>query len=174
MIIKNQNGASAVEFAIIAPLLFVLLFGIVEFGFLLYNKAMITNAAREGARAGIIFNTTRLSEAGICQVVLDYCEDHLINFDSTEDIHCGLDADSDHNDTHPKYTPFGGTCPGTCINVDAAITALAPAGIPSGDSLTVHIEYNYDFLVFPNLAKLLGGSFAGIQNLKAVTVMRYE
>jgi len=165
IVIKNQNGASAVEFAIIAPLLFVLLFGIVEFGLLLYNKAMITNAAREGARAGIIFDTTRLSEDGICQVVLDYCEDHLINFDPTQVVSCGLDGPPD---THPKYTPAGGTCPGTCINVDNAAT------ISSGDSLTVHIEYNYDFLVFPNLAELLGGSFAGIQNLKAVTVMRYE
>ena len=171
MTIKNQKGAAAVEFAIILPLLLVLLFGIVEFSILFYNKAMITNASREGARAGIVFAETRLNESDICQVVTDYCQNYLINFDSAENVHCGLDADSDHNDTHPKYTPYGGASPADDINVN---TAIASDSISSGDSLTVRIEYNYDFLVFPNLAELLGGSFAGIQKLNAVTVMRYE
>ena len=48
------------EFAIIAPLLFIILFGIIEFGILIYNKAMITNASREGARAGIVFSDPRI------------------------------------------------------------------------------------------------------------------
>ena len=168
MTIKNQKGAAAVEFAIILPLLLVLLFGIVEFSILFYNKAMITNASREGARAGIVFAESRLNESDICKVVTDYCQNYLINFDSTQVISCGLDGPPD---THPKHTFAGGTSPGDDTNVDDAISTDI---IDSGDSLTVHIEYNYDFLVFPNLAELLGGSFAGIQNLKAVTVMRYE
>jgi Flp pilus assembly protein TadG len=44
-----------VEFAIIAPLLFAVLFGIIEFGFYLYNKAVVTNASREGARQGVVY-----------------------------------------------------------------------------------------------------------------------
>ena len=52
--IKNQNGVALVEFGLILPLLILLLFGITEFSLLLYNKQVITNAAREGARAGII------------------------------------------------------------------------------------------------------------------------
>jgi Flp pilus assembly protein TadG len=63
MTIKNQKGASAVEFAIIAPLLFVLLFGIVEGGLALYNKAVITNACREGARDGIVLRSPQLNQA---------------------------------------------------------------------------------------------------------------
>ncbi len=39
-----------VEFAVVAPLLFVLLFGTIEFGIILYDQAVITNASREGAR----------------------------------------------------------------------------------------------------------------------------
>ena len=54
--IRNEKGGSLVEFAIITPLLFVILFGIFESGLLLYNKAVITNASREGARAGIVFD----------------------------------------------------------------------------------------------------------------------
>ena len=52
---SSQKGASAVEFALVLPLLMLILFGIIEFGLLMYNKAMITNASREGARRGIVY-----------------------------------------------------------------------------------------------------------------------
>ena len=53
-LLKNQKGTEVVEFAIVSLLLFLLLFGIIDFGILLYDKAVITNASREGARAGIV------------------------------------------------------------------------------------------------------------------------
>jgi len=53
-IIKKENGASAVEFAIILPLLVVLIFGIVEFGIAYNNYLAITHAAREGARLAAV------------------------------------------------------------------------------------------------------------------------
>ena len=52
--LKNNDGAGLVEFALIALLLFSVLFGIIETGFLLYNQQIITNAGREGARFGIV------------------------------------------------------------------------------------------------------------------------
>ena len=81
-VIKNQNGSAAVEFAIIFPLLLALAFGIIEFSVMLYNKAMITNASREGARAGIIFASPRVSNAEITNVVDTYCSNSLISFGS--------------------------------------------------------------------------------------------
>jgi Flp pilus assembly protein TadG len=80
MNIKNQNGGSLVEFVIIAPLLFIILFGIIEFGILLYNQAVLTNASREGARYGIVARTPRYSAANIsANVVIPYCS-RLITF----------------------------------------------------------------------------------------------
>ncbi|MFN2465676.1 MAG: TadE/TadG family type IV pilus assembly protein [Candidatus Dormibacteria bacterium] len=43
-----------VEFALMAPLLFLLLFGIVDFGRAIFFANEITNAAREGARVAIL------------------------------------------------------------------------------------------------------------------------
>jgi hypothetical protein len=80
MSLRKQDGGSLIEFAIIAPILFVILFGIIEFGILLYDKAMITNASREGARAGIVYANPRVSYADIELVVRNYCEAHLISF----------------------------------------------------------------------------------------------
>lgn len=78
---EGQQGAAAIEFAIILPLLVLLIFGMIEFSVLFYDKAMITNASREGARAGIVFSTPeRVSDEQIRQVVATYCSDHLVSF----------------------------------------------------------------------------------------------
>jgi Flp pilus assembly pilin Flp len=58
-LIKNQEGVAAVEFAIIAPLLILLTFAIIEFGVFLFNKHVITNVSREIARAGIVARENR-------------------------------------------------------------------------------------------------------------------
>ncbi|PLY02934.1 MAG: hypothetical protein C0624_07320 [Desulfuromonas sp.] len=49
--IHRQEGAVIVEFAVLFLLLVVLVFGVVEFGFLWMQSQYINNAAREGARA---------------------------------------------------------------------------------------------------------------------------
>jgi len=53
-IIKSEKGASAVEFAIILPILIILVFGIVEFGIAYNNYIALTHAAREGARLAAV------------------------------------------------------------------------------------------------------------------------
>ena len=75
----NQvRGASMIEFALVLPLLLVLVFGIVEFSVALYDKAVITNASREGARKGVIFRSPALTDAQIAQVAIDASAPHLI------------------------------------------------------------------------------------------------
>jgi Flp pilus assembly protein TadG len=48
--VGGERGAAAVEFALIAPLLFMVLFGIFEFGLVWSQKNVYVGAAREGAR----------------------------------------------------------------------------------------------------------------------------
>ena len=47
---KRERGQALVEFALVLPILLVLLCGIVDFGWLYYNQITLNNAAREGAR----------------------------------------------------------------------------------------------------------------------------
>ena len=63
MKIREQRGGAAVEFAIVLPVLVLLIFGMIEFSTLLYDKGVITNASREGARAGIVYSPTGVSDA---------------------------------------------------------------------------------------------------------------
>lgn len=132
-----------VEFALVAPLLFILLFGIIEFSILLFDKAMLTNASREGARSGIVFAQPRLDNAGIEAVVRAYCEDHLISFDADADL-------------------------------SVEITPNAVADRTSGVPLVVNIEYPFRFMAFSHLIGLLGGDYADVVNLRAITSMRME
>ena len=53
-IIKSEKGASAVEFALILPILVILVFGIVQFGIAYNNYIALTHAAREGARLAAV------------------------------------------------------------------------------------------------------------------------
>lgn len=50
----NERGAVAAEFALLLPVLLLILFSIIEFGMIMYGREVVTNAAREGARFGIV------------------------------------------------------------------------------------------------------------------------
>lgn len=52
--LKNEKGQSLVEFAILLPLLLLIIMGIFEFGLMLNSYLTIHNSAREGARLGIV------------------------------------------------------------------------------------------------------------------------
>lgn len=50
---ETQRSQSLVEFAIVAPLLLILLFGIVDFGRVIYTYVTLNQAVNEGARVAI-------------------------------------------------------------------------------------------------------------------------
>jgi Flp pilus assembly protein TadG len=83
--LRECDGAAMVEFSIMCTLLIVLVFGIIEFGFLWYQKQVITNASREGARYGVTYatNTTGTRKApknlspSIVTMVNNYCTNRI-------------------------------------------------------------------------------------------------
>jgi Flp pilus assembly protein TadG len=148
--IKCQKGASAVEFAIVLPLLLAFVFGIIEFGILLYDKAVITNASREGARTAVLFHMNVSKEsipypAGeVITMVQSYTSNRLINFSGAT----------------PSVT----------------VSAVTPsAGV---NYRTVTVTYGYSFLLLPNVLGTLWGvnsvTMPGTIPLSAATTMRME
>jgi Flp pilus assembly protein TadG len=63
--LRSESGASAVEFALLLPVLMLILFGIIEFGLALYQQAILTNASREGARLGIVQSSPPIALAAV-------------------------------------------------------------------------------------------------------------
>jgi Flp pilus assembly pilin Flp len=50
----REEGAAAVEFALLLPLLVLLLFGFIQFGLAFNTRIQATNAAREAARMAVV------------------------------------------------------------------------------------------------------------------------
>ena len=55
---RTERGASAVEFAIVLPVLFLVIAGIVDFGRAYFYQIQLANSAREGARAAVVGTLT--------------------------------------------------------------------------------------------------------------------
>ncbi len=55
---KKRRGAAAVEFAVVAPVFLLLVFGMIEYGRMVMVQQVITNASREGARCGVLDGST--------------------------------------------------------------------------------------------------------------------
>lgn len=51
---SSDRGAAAVEFALLLPLVLVLVLGIIDFGGMLHARVTLTQAAREGARVAAL------------------------------------------------------------------------------------------------------------------------
>lgn len=55
---KARRGTAVVEFAIVAPLFIMLVFGIMEFGRMVMVQQVLSNAVREGARVAVLDGAT--------------------------------------------------------------------------------------------------------------------
>jgi len=51
---RSESGAALVEFTILMPVFFLILFGIIEFGSIIWLQSAMNTAAREGARAAAV------------------------------------------------------------------------------------------------------------------------
>jgi len=154
----NQKGAAAVEFAIVLLLLLTLIFGMLEFSLAMFNQQVITNAAREGARAGIVSRPTRLSNGDIAAVVVDYAANHLITFG--DDVLTADDVDIDEIDDDLSDGLDAGK---RCVVFEFEL-----GGVKYPCDLEVTVNYEYEFLF---LFTYLG---IGPINLRATSVMRME
>ncbi|MFY0991594.1 TadE/TadG family type IV pilus assembly protein [Halomonas sp. C05BenzN] len=127
--LHRQRGTETVEFAISATLLFLLLFGIIEFSVALYDKATLTNASREGARTGILFKPQprdlATENAAIEQAIRDYAEQYLISLGGPAEMAIDIQRSDDT--------------------------------MPPGSDVTVIVDYPYQFLLLPSFIGTLGG-----------------
>jgi Flp pilus assembly protein TadG len=58
---RNRRATAAVEFAIVAPVFLLLVFGMIEYGRMVMVQQIITNASREGARTAVLDGATTAS-----------------------------------------------------------------------------------------------------------------
>jgi Flp pilus assembly protein TadG len=141
----SERGAELIEMAFVLPLLLLIVVGIVDFGFLFRELSVVTNAAREGARAGV------LPEYGADQNVVDRVQQYLDA--SGVNVTCALGN--------------AGPC-----RVNAPVQSIAsPSGTIQARNVSVVIFHNFSFL--GPISALVGGSFTSVP-LTGRAVMRLE
>ncbi len=117
------------EFALVLPLLFALIFAAIEFGVAMYDKSVLTNASREGARAAIVAMTPRITDAQITSVVNTYAQNNMLSFKSASLATTVSPAYATRNATGSSATP-----------------------------ITVQVTYNYGFLMLPRFLTTFTGT----------------
>lgn len=150
VILKSSRGATAVEFAIILPLLLLMIFGIIEFGLFLFNRHVINNAVREAARAGIVVRIPRLSDTEIETIARNYCEQYLVTF-GTGSLVIPLPLLREDESGNP-------------LGVDSDGNPILGG---FGDILTVRATFQYDWLFLSTIG-------IGSKTIQAVAKMKME
>lgn len=105
---RDKNGAVIIELAISIMLILLILLAIIELGFAFFTKAMVTNAAREGARYAVTIDADNDS---IRQQVKNYISDSLLTSITDADIII-----------EPEVTPPPAKSPATDTPVKVTVT----------------------------------------------------
>jgi Flp pilus assembly protein TadG len=144
--LRGERGAIAVEFAIILPVLMLLVFGIIDFGHAWYMRHMMSDASREGARYA-----TRYSTSGTTRILPKDLTPSITNFIlNTSAANGGKGGygltDLLPADASPSVTPGG---PGA---------TWTNASNVAGQDLIVTVTATKTWFVLGNLIPSLGSS----------------
>lgn len=133
---RRDGGAAAVEFALVVPILLLLVFAIIQFGFILAQQNALNGAVRTGARYGTV---NAFSGSHTCGNVVTRVQEtaHTIGVDTAQVyVDVRLAGESD-----PVCTSDGGGDLTETPCTDSNATAAAPR------NLTVYARFDSDFLV---------------------------
>lgn len=90
---ESQGGATAVEFAFVAPVLIMIVTGIIQFGAIFFLQGNMANAAREAARALAVGSIASSSETET------FVDQKLINWGVTFNVAASFPDPDDPADT---------------------------------------------------------------------------
>lgn len=138
----SQEGASVVEFAIVFPLLLLLIFGMIEFGLYMFNRQVMTNACREAVRYGIVSRNPRWTNSEIQNELLNYAEQHLVTFGNDKLELGDVEIKDIDNVMSDGFDPDVNRCTSFEVTYDDDGTETQYRC-----ELEVNVDYEYEFLL---------------------------
>jgi Flp pilus assembly protein TadG len=124
---RASAGAATVEFALVAPLFIILVFGVISFGIVFAQNLALGNGAREAARSGVVENRT-------CGQIRT----------SARDAATSIAMDSANVTVSVKRGQSAATAVDACAGGDAVTPC---AGSLAGDSLYVRLDFTSRLIV---------------------------
>ena len=157
---QRESGAALVEFAVIAPLLMVLIFGIVEMGLAFRDRLTVSSAVQSAARIGSVLGTDGDSDFATLQAItaglngqLDASNISAVYIYRSDETGAFFASDANRY----LYDPADPTCPwdpcplpGPGFEAYGAPENWVPAdrgtSLPNPDILGVRVVYQHDWI----------------------------
>jgi Flp pilus assembly protein TadG len=151
---SNERGQAVIELALTLPLLLAVVFGIIDFGFMFQRYESVTNAAREGARLGV------LTASG---------------YTATEAQNRAI--------SYLQASGLNGTirtCGGAMVTnsmcaqmTQQTVTIAGSTPAKTVDQVTVIVEYDHEYSFVGPIMNLFGSGLGSIR-LRSASIMRKE
>ena len=152
---RGERGQAIVELALTLPLLLLIVLGIFDFGFMFQKYEVVTNAAREGARVGVLPGL----HGGACARPRASVSGRRRPHGRESHLRSSCGGDSD------EHARVGVVSTATITGGPPAITV---------NQITVTVEYDYEYRFVGPIANTLFGGSLGTTRLTSVSTMRLE
>jgi Flp pilus assembly protein TadG len=162
----GKRGSAAIEFAMVAPVLFLFLFGIIETGVVFFGSAMLQNATDDTARqirTGILAGA--LTQDDLVKNICTEVKGLISNSDCMNNLKVDLRAYTSFTASgYPDVTKSDGTIDPAKLKVESA-----------GDCQVVLFRSFYPWKIMtPMMSALLANTSAGIYLLSSSAAFRTE
>ncbi len=157
---KREGGQSLVEFALVVPMLLILVFGVVDFGLGLRAYISIASATREGARFAVVGNAPGTFVSGNCSATPTTAIDKVCRT---------IDGLNLTNVQNVKVE--------TCNNASPRVCSTATlANMQPGEAVRVTANYRYHYItpVKALINFVSAGTIADYFTINSATEMRIE
>jgi len=154
-LLKSVSGQSIVEFALIFPILIILLFGMIDLSRLIYSQTLLDHTAKNSLRIASVGNDINSISESIETSIKP------LTGIVTRSISSGLD-DEGNSCTKIILSPSSG------YSVTAYITPAYTSNLTPGDTLRISLLYKLDYIT--PAFKFLGST----RELKAIYYSRME
>ena len=130
---RRRFGAATVEIALVAPVIFLLVFGSIEFARMMMVRQAFTNAAREGCRTACLATTQ--SDDSPKTVIREMLKGVVVEATTTEDLRISIEPNF-------KTIPDTGTSITTIIEIDCEDVSWLPPFLTRGVKIRCRSKMN--------------------------------
>lgn len=156
----KERGAALVEFALITPLLFLLIFGMIEFGLAFRDRLTVSSAVSSAARIGSVLGTDGESDYATLQAVTaglngqldptNISEVYIYRSDTSGSFIAGDSNRYQYDPSDPACPWIPCPLPGAGFEGYGAPSNWVPADrstvLPDPDILGVRVVYQHDWI----------------------------
>jgi len=179
-IIRNNDGNTIIEFAVVAPMLFLLLMGIIEFGLIYFTNSAMEGATNIGSRIGKTgFTTGGVNREAYIRSEINRLSGGFLNSSKLKISILSYSSFSNIGQPEPCISPPKAPCPGrpginfTDINGNGTWDIDQGSANAGGAGAIVLYSSTYPWSLFtPLISSFLGRG--GIYTITATTAVRNE